>query len=154
MRAMVRKQRGRVRAVGLGLAIAFEVACAGSRALEADRAYQLGLASVDRIDVRVLTNRPASAHVNVFGTLPDTCTEIERSHQERFGSGIEVSLSTRRESRAGCEATPRPFERRILLDVVDLPAGVYSVDVNGVQGSFQITPDLEVQRLPVNMRRY
>jgi len=131
---------------GLTIAIAFAVACAGSRALEADRAYQLGLASVERIDVSVMMKRPASVHVNAFGTLPDSCTEIERSQQERFGSQINVMLSTRRESRAGCVAEARPFERRILLDVVGLPAGVYSVTVNGVQGSFHITKDLDAWR--------
>jgi inhibitor of cysteine peptidase len=135
-----------MRIAGLSIAIAFAVACAGSRALEADRAYQLGLASVERIDVGVLMKRPASVHVNAFGTLPDSCTEIERSQQERFGSQISVMLSTRRESRAGCVAEARPFERRILLDVVGLPAGVYSVTVNGVQGSFHITKDLDAWR--------
>jgi inhibitor of cysteine peptidase len=135
-----------MRIAGLSIAIAFAVACAGSRALEADRAYQLGLASVERIDVSVMMKRPASVHVNAFGTLPDSCTEIERSQQERFGSQINVMLSTRRESRAGCVAEARPFERRILLDVVGLPAGVYSVTVNGVQGSFHITKDLDAWR--------
>jgi inhibitor of cysteine peptidase len=135
-----------MRIAGLTIAIAFAVACAGSRALEADRAYQLGLASVERIDVGVLMKRPASVHVNAFGTLPDSCTEIERSQQERFGSQISVMLSTRRESRASCVAEARPFERRILLDVVGLPAGVYSVTVNGVQGSFHITKDLDAWR--------
>jgi inhibitor of cysteine peptidase len=135
-----------MRIAGLSIAIAFGVACAGSRALEADRAYQLGLASVERIDVSVMMKRPASVHVNAFGTQPDSCTEIERSQQERFGSQINVMLSTRRESRAGCVAEARPFERRILLDVVGLPAGVYSVTVNGVQGSFHITKDLDAWR--------
>jgi hypothetical protein len=65
-----------------------------------------------------------------------------------------VTLSTRRESRAGCVTSPRPFERKILLDVVDLPAGIYSVTVNGVQGTFQITQDLELRNLPVHMRRF
>jgi hypothetical protein len=146
MRAAERKRRGSMRSIGLVLAIAFAVACAGSRALEADRAYQLGLASVNRIEVRVLMKRPASVHVNVFGTLPDSCTEIEASRQERLGSAIDVILSTRRESRASCVASSRPFERQILLDVVGLPAGAYSVTVNGVQGSFQITKDLDAWR--------
>lgn len=154
MRAAERKRRGGMRRVGLALAIVFAGACAGTRGLEADRAYQLGVASVDRIDVRVLTNRPVSAHVNVFGTLPDSCTEIDRAQQERLGSGIDVTLSTRRESRADCVASRRHFERRILLDVVGLPAGVYSVKVNGVQGTFQIMQDLDVRRPPVRIPVY
>ncbi len=152
MRATGSKQRGRMRGGGVAIAIAFAVACAGTRTLEADRAYQLGLASVDRIEVRVLSHRPASVHVNVYGQLPDTCTKIQGSQQKRLGSGIDVTLTTRRESRAGCVAEPRPFERRVLLDAAGLSAGIYSVSVNGEQGSFQILEDLDVRDPPVRLR--
>jgi len=143
-----------MRGVGLVIGIAFALACFGTRGLEADRAYQQGLAAVDRIDVRVFSKRPVSASVSVFGQLPDTCTEIDRSHQERLGSGIDVTLTTRRESRSGCVAEPRHFERRILLDVVGLPAGLYFVSVNGVKGSFQIFEDLDVREPPVRFRTW
>lgn len=135
-----------MRGVGFAIAIVFAVACAGTRSLEADRAYQQGLAQVDRIQVTVLSKRPVAVNVSAYGRLPDTCTEIERSRQDRLGSGIDVTLTTRRESRAGCVAEPRPFERRILLDVVGLPAGLYFVSVNGVQESFQIFEDLDAHR--------
>ena len=79
----------------------------------------------------------------MYGQLPDTCTELDRSRQERLGSGIDVTLTTRRESGPSCAAEPRPFERRILLDVAGLPPGLYFVSVNGVQGSFQIFEDLD-----------
>jgi len=136
-----------MRRVGPAIAIAFAIACAGMRALEADRAYQLGLARVDRIDVGALRERPVSVHVDVYGQLPDTCTELDRSRQERFGSGIDVTLTTRSESRPSCAAEPRPFERRILLDVAGLPPGLYFVSVNGVQGSFQIFENLDARGL-------
>ena len=141
-----------MRGVGLVSAIAFGVACAGTRGIEADRPYQLGLASVDRIEVRVLAHRPPSVHVNVYGQLPDTCTKIEGSQQQRFGSGIDVTLTTRRESRADCVEERRPFDRRILLDVSGLGAGLYSVSVNGEQGSFQILENLDVRDPPVRLR--
>jgi len=136
-----------MRGVGPAIAIAFAIACAGTRALEADRAYQQGLARVDRIDVRAFRERPVSVHVNVYGQLPDTCTELGRSRQERLGSGIEVTLTTRSESGPGCAEEPRPFERRILLDVAGLPPGLYVVKVNGVSGSFQIFEDPETREM-------
>jgi inhibitor of cysteine peptidase len=120
------------------------VGCAGGRALEADRAYQAGLAPVERIDVQVFPERPVSVHVSVYGQLPDSCTELDRSRQQRLGSSIEVTLTTRRESVPDCSAEPRPYQRRILLDVVGLPAGLYFVDVNGVRESFQIFQDRSV----------
>jgi inhibitor of cysteine peptidase len=137
----------RVSRTGLAAALAacFLAGCAGKSAMEQDRAYQLGLARVERIDVKVM-RRPVTVHVNVYGTLPDSCTEIEGTEQQRLGSGFDVTLATRRESRSGCVATPRPFEKRILLDVAFLPSGAYSVNVNGVQGSFQILEDLDLRR--------
>jgi hypothetical protein len=139
----------RVGRTGLVAALATSLlaGCAGKSAMEQDRAYQLGLARVERIDIKVM-RRPVSVHVNVYGTLPDTCTEIEGTEQQRLGSGFDVTLATRRESRSGCVATPRPFERRISLDASNLSSGLYSVDVNGVKGDFQVLEDLDVRKPP------
>jgi hypothetical protein len=136
-----------IRLAGAALAACCALACAGNRGMKEDRAYQLGLARVERIDVKVM-RRPVSVHLNVYGTLPDSCTEIEGSEQQRLGSSFDVTLATRRESRSGCVATPRPFEKRILLDASFLPGGAYSVNVNGVLGSFQILEDLDVTKPP------
>jgi inhibitor of cysteine peptidase len=118
------------------------IGCAGPRALEADRAYQAGVAKVDRIEVRVHDEPPVAVFVTAHGMLPDGCTEIDRTLQERHASGIDVRLTTRRESVAGCAASARPFERAILLDVQGYPTGLYFVNVNGVQETFQVIEDL------------
>jgi inhibitor of cysteine peptidase len=121
---------------------ALAAACAGSRALEADRAYEAGLARVERLDVRVTRELPTSVHVDAIGVLPDSCTEIDRARQERGGASVSVTLTTRREARAACVEEPRPFRYGVLLDVGGLPAGLYFVDVNGVRETFQIQEDL------------
>jgi hypothetical protein len=124
-----------MREFGAALGIACLLGCAGP--IEADRPYQVGLAAVERIEVEVFAEKPFSVYVSVYGQLADGCTKLDRSRQERFGSGIEVTLTTRREATPGCAAEPQPFERRILLDVAGLPQGLYTVTVNGVQDSFQ-----------------
>jgi len=134
--------------LALALVVAIAVACGGMRALEADRAYQVGLAAVERVEVHVFSQRPPSAHVSVYGQLPDICTKLDRSRQDRLGSSIDVTLTTRHDSGPDCAAEPRPFEQRILLDVVGLPAGLYVVTVNGVQASFQILEDLGSRGVP------
>jgi inhibitor of cysteine peptidase len=150
MQAGTRRSGSTIGRAGALLAACCALACAGTggmRGMQEDRAYQLGLASVERIDVKVM-RRPVTVHVNVYGTLPDTCTEIEGTEQQRLGSSFDVTLATRRDSHSNCVSTPRPFEKRILLDVAFLPSGLYSVDVNGVQGSFQILEDLDLRRGP------
>ena len=113
-------------------------ACAGNRAPEEDRAYQLGVAAVESIDVTVHRERPVSVDVTVSGQLPDACTLIYRTQQERSTTGILVTLTTRRESGANCAPEPRPFQRTFLLDIHGMPPGLYFVSVNGVSGTFQI----------------
>ena len=147
MQAGTKRGRSAIGLAGALLAACCALACAGTRGMKEDRAYQLGLARVERIDVKVM-RRPVTVHVNVYGTLPDSCTEIEGTEQQRLGSSFDVTLATRRESRSGCVATPRPFERRISLDASNLPSGLYSVDVNGVKGDFQVLEDLDVRKPP------
>ncbi len=127
-------------------------ACATGRTLEADRAYQAGVAAVERMDVTVHRGQPVSVDVSVFGRLPDACTLIHRVLQERRITGIAVTLTTRRETGARCAAEPRPFQRTISLDVYGIPPGLYFVSVNGVSTTFQIFADSIVPN-PVDRQR-
>jgi hypothetical protein len=133
-----------MRGLAIGLVLAL-VACAGAREFNADRAYEAGVAAVERLDVSVRRERPVAVDVSVTGQLPDACTLIHRVHQERRVTGIEVTLTTRREAGARCPAGPRPFQRMLSLDVHGLPAGLYFVSVNGVSTTFQIFDDSAVR---------
>ncbi len=130
----------------LGLAVAIALGCSGMRAMEEDRAYQAGVAEVARIDVREHREPPVAVAVTAYGQLPDACTQLDRVRQDRHGSGIDVTLTTRRESGAACAAAPQPFIKTFQLMVDGFAPGLYFVTVNGVQGNFQIfrvpgTPD-------------
>jgi inhibitor of cysteine peptidase len=135
-----------VRGPALGLIVAIAAGCAGLRAAEEDRAYQAGLAAVARISVQEHRERPVMVSVTAWGELPDPCTRLDRVRQERRGSGIDVTLTTRREAGAECAAAPQPFVKSFQLMIDGLAPGLYAVTVNGVPGSFQIfrtpgTPD-------------
>lgn len=106
-------------------------ACAGDPAREADRAYTAGMAVVERVKVEVVSLEPPRLRIDVRGSLPDACTEIEPVEERRIGSRIEIRLATRRPFGADCEAERTPFSRSIPL-VVAGEFGVYVVDVNGV----------------------
>jgi len=126
---------------GLALGLLVALGCAGTRAMEEDRAYQAGLARVERISVREQRLRPVTVAVTAYGELPDPCTTLDRVRQERRGSGIEITLTTRRDSGATCAATPKPFIKTIQLMVDGFAPGIYFVTVNGVEGSFQVFDD-------------
>jgi hypothetical protein len=125
----------------LALSLVCLAACAGGRAYEMDRAYEAGVATVDRLDVSVHRERPVSVDVTVSGQLPDACTLIHRAQQDRQTTGITVTLTTRREAGANCPAERRFFQRTLALDVQGMPPGLYFLSVNGVSTTFQIYAD-------------
>lgn len=99
-----------------------------------------GTAAVDSVQVMMMESFPIQVSVVVRGELPDVCTSIDDPVTTRNGNAFAVSLST---TRTDCTSTDvnLPFEISIPLEVVDLPAGTYSVDVNGMKGSFTFTTD-------------
>ena len=85
---------------------------------------------------------PVQINVIASGNLPDPCTEISEVIKEREGDTFFTTIKTYR-SPGFCIQVIAPFEEIIPLDVYGLPAGTYTVDVNGVQGIF----DLEVDNI-------
>ena len=102
----------------------------------------IGLASVDEIDILILESFPVQINVIAKGYLPDPCTEISEILQEKEGDTFFITIKTYR-SPGACIQVITPFEEIIPLDVYGLPAGSYIVEVNGVQGIF----DLEIDNI-------
>jgi len=100
----------------------------------------IGLASVDEIDILILESFPVQINVTARGNLPDPCTEISEVLQEREGDTFFITIKTHR-SPGFCIQVLAPFEEIIPLKVYSLPAGTYTVDLNGVQGTFDLEVD-------------
>lgn len=86
---------------------------------------------------------PVQAALIVTGDLPNGCTYLNDPSQVRRGNMFYVTLSTRQEGEICTEALV-PYERRIPLSVEGLPAGAYTVDLNGQQLSFELNQDNSV----------
>ncbi len=100
----------------------------------------IGLATVEEIDILTLESFPVQIFVIASGYLPDPCTEIYQIIQEREGNAFFITIETYR-SPGFCIQVLAPFEEVIPLYVYGLPAGTYTVEVNGVQGSFGLEID-------------
>ena len=96
-----------------------------------------GLAPVDEIDILILEIFPVQINVIASGNLPDPCTEISEVIKEREGDTFFITIKTYR-SPGFCIQVLAPFEETIPLEVYELPAGTYTVDVNGVQATFDL----------------
>ncbi len=96
-----------------------------------------GTAPVDEVSVEVENEE---AVVEVEGNLPDGCTEILGINQ-RFDAARDtfyVKISTLRPADALCTEALVPYTETLTLDLGDLDAGEYIVDVNGVTATFTL----------------
>jgi serpin B len=79
----------------------------------------------------------------VKGTLADACTEINPISQRRDlqANTFWIEITTTRDPDAICTQALVDFTETVVLDVLDLPAGTYTVDVNGVSATFTLDVD-------------
>ncbi|HSK67197.1 MAG TPA: hypothetical protein VK888_09710 [Anaerolineales bacterium] len=113
------------------------------------------VAVVKSIDIQILESFPLQVHAVVRGDLPDAgCTTIASVEQVREGNTFTLTLVTTTDPLALCAQALTPFEEVVALDVQGLPAGIYTVDVHGVQQTFEFTVDNSLQEQPIDTDVY
>ena len=98
-------------------------------------------AQVTSVDLLMLESFPVQVHAVVKGDFPDACTSIATANQRREGNTFYIELMTTRPADMACAQVITPFEHTVPLDVAGLPAGTYTVDVNGVTAIFKLDVD-------------
>jgi len=106
--------------------------------------------SVDQVEAQVGVGSPIPVQVLVSGSLPDTCAQLEFSQQEQAGPNFWLTLSAIPSSADGCIQDTIPFRASFPLNVVGLPGGEYTVDVNGKQANFTLDTTGNEDLLPVD----
>ncbi|MBN2109533.1 MAG: hypothetical protein JW705_00385 [Methanosarcinaceae archaeon] len=105
--------------------------------------YIYGNAVVEDVEILTLESFPVQVRAVATGYLPDGCTEIDATNTsiEKKGNSFNVYLRTIRPKDAICTEAIEPFEQTIEIDVYGLKKGVYTVNINGVERSFELTVD-------------
>jgi len=100
------------------------------------------LVQVKNIDIQVMESFPLQVSVSVDGIKSVPCVDLLSPAVSYADDTFTVVLA---ESNLGpaesCIAVTDPFTTSISLDVRDLPAGTYSVNVNGVSDEFTFDTD-------------
>lgn len=108
--------------------------------------------AVDLVEVEVGVGSPIPVHVNVSGWMPDPCSQVEHTEIKQDGSNFIITLSATPDVGGpavdGCIKDPMYFKMGIPLNVVDLPAGSYSVTVNGSRADFKLDTARSTSSLP------
>ncbi len=100
-----------------------------------------GEAVVESVETVFLESFPLGVHAAASGYLPDPCTDIDEISVKREGNHFEVLITTLREAEVMCIQVIEEFEQNIPLDVYGLPAGDYTVTVNGIEAEFTFLQD-------------
>ena len=100
-----------------------------------------GTATVEGIDIQILESFPVQVRVMAQGLLADGCTTVGEINQELVDNTFMVTIGTVRPADEVCTQALVPFEETIELEVRGLPAGTYTVDVNGATGTFTLNTD-------------
>jgi len=132
--------------VTVALLVVVAAACATGPG--GDESFIYGTAQVDSIDLLMLESFPVQINLVARGNLPDGCTTIHRVTQARQGDTFKVTITTTRPADKACTEALVPFEETIALEVAGLPAGTYTVDVNGVTASFTLDVDNTLPTTP------
>ena len=105
-------------------------------------------AAVDSIEILILESFPVQVNVRARGDLPDGCTTIDSVNTVRTGTTFNINITTLRQTGEICTEALVPFEETIALEVLELSAGTYTVNVNGINGSFTLQVDNVAQAEP------
>ena len=98
-------------------------------------------ATINDVQILIMESWPLQAQAQVSGELGDGCTELGEIRSYREGQTIYVAIETVRPAEAICTQQLKMFDESVPLDIEGLPAGTYTVDVNGVTETFTLNQD-------------
>jgi len=95
---------------------------------------------VDQIDLLVMESFPVQVAAIVRGNLPNGCVVLDGISAVRTDEGFAIEVKAHNEGDF-CTQSLVPFEERVTLDVLGLPAGTYTVRAGEVSGEFTLAVD-------------
>ena len=95
-------------------------------------------AIVQSVDVQVASSTPVQVSAVVRGMLTESCASLGESRVAYASNTFRITVYALSPGDHGCLQTTTPFATTIALDTKDLPAGSYSVIVNGVSAVFTL----------------
>lgn len=99
-----------------------------------------GFLSVDEVDaaVEVGVGSPIPVFVNIGAHLPDACAQVELVEVLQDETFFGIYVGTVPSTDEACLKGAVPFRMKLPLNVVNLPAGSYNVQVNSVPADFKL----------------
>lgn len=100
------------------------------------------LAPVDEVQVNLIESLPVQASVTIRGVMPDACTKVDHFHQRVSADTIYLWVYVSCPADRMCAQVLTPYEETLPLDLSELTAGEYVLDVNGITQTLTLEPDM------------
>jgi uncharacterized protein (UPF0333 family) len=97
-------------------------------------------APIDSLEIKTSEGFPVQETLIIKGTLPNGCVFVNEPVQFRDGNIFYVTVDTYTEGEI-CTQAEVPYEKQVVLQTANLPAGAYVVNVNGTELSFELESD-------------
>ena len=138
---MVDMEQGSYTVAVNGVETDFDWLAAGEHsAVETELAGELRPVAVEDVRVEVGVGSPIPVEVVMDGEWPDPCAQLAEVRQAISGDQIEISiLASAAEPDCPPETQGLPFSLSLLLNMVEMPLGEYTVMVNSVESTFEWT---------------
>lgn len=106
---------------------------------DGDATFEL-LASVGSVEALTGESFPVEVEIVAKGDFSDSCGVLGSEFVTRSGNHFTIEIP---ETRGGevCAQVVTPWEKKVLLNVLNLEAGVYTVEVNGITTEFELYVD-------------
>jgi inhibitor of cysteine peptidase len=102
-----------------------------------------GKAFVESLNLVILESFPVQVRAQITGNLSDGCTEIAAINvvRDEDAQTYEIVIETTRDPEAMCTQALVPFEESVPLDVLNMPAGTYTVTAGDQTATFELAVD-------------
>lgn len=103
-------------------------------------------APVTMVNIELLESFPVQARVVVTGIMPTACAQstVDTIDYDETKRMFSIILGLESPQAASCPKEPTAYSEFIPLDITGLPAGRYTVSVNGVSASFTLDTANEI----------
>ncbi|OGT73240.1 MAG: hypothetical protein A3H44_05815 [Gammaproteobacteria bacterium RIFCSPLOWO2_02_FULL_57_10] len=96
------------------------------------------LVHLDEISVAVIETDPVQVELAVEGYRSNPCVDVDTIITQKGNTFYVVLTETPLQTLVACAQVIDPYQATIPLDVTDLPAGSYLVNVNGMEIDFDL----------------
>jgi heat shock protein HslJ len=108
------------------------------------------LVSIEALHIDIMESFPVQVRATVSGALLNACVSLDGVTSSRQGSLFTLHVEATHSGDEVCATVLIPFETRVILETIGLPAGTYTVVAGEIKRDFILDVDNGACTLPLS----